>query len=338
MPVAIATAIATGSMSEGSDGAHVAEVTFMRMYKAIALVVLGATFSALTFAAPALAELNDSGFVTWASVATMNASQGTSPHGGYQTNTVKCAVCHAVHQASGTGEILLRSTVAEACTYCHIDTSQSSKHVYLNQKALYTTNDAYGHQFTGNESGGSVECRSCHQVHAATDLMPAANVLRAKLLQGSDVQLGVDPEYDPRFLTAPTDSDGKDLALTKWCTRCHKARLNDPDGYGYYANENDDVTHVMTNLRPTGYARNSLADTNAQVAWAGSAFCQSCHIKGYGTADWPHYVTSKRFLVSSASSGSASYDLTGTATTHNDGVCLRCHRDATGLNGVGKSY
>lgn len=50
-----------------------------------------------------------------------------SPHGGFLTSTVKCAVCHAVHTAAPAqnaaapvADTLLRTKAADACGYCHV--------------------------------------------------------------------------------------------------------------------------------------------------------------------------------------------------------------------------
>lgn len=306
----------------------------MRMYKNIVIVVLGATFAALTFATPALAGWG-SGFVSWADVAgTTENGSATSPHGGYSTTTIKCAVCHAVHNASSSGQVLLRSSVAEACTYCHIDLMGSAETtVYEGIMTNYTVETEYGHQSYDSGAQG-VKCSQCHQVHAAEQFMTARAELRTKILIGAKTQDLLDPYYDPRIETAPGPGDpSKDVALTKWCTRCHKPGETD-EKYSYYSLYYSDVTHVMKT--PGAYAGDGDGATGLTVAWASSENCASCHSKGYKTSQWPHWSPSKRFLVSGESSSAASKDITGTTSTSTDGVCLRCHRDGT--NGVGSSY
>ncbi|MHB9003613.1 MAG: hypothetical protein ACYC6C_06055, partial [Coriobacteriia bacterium] len=58
------------------------------------------------------------GYLDWADAP--QPANGSSPHGGYTTATTKCKVCHAVHEAQMGGEVLLRSTIADACNYCHV--------------------------------------------------------------------------------------------------------------------------------------------------------------------------------------------------------------------------
>ncbi len=61
------------------------------------------------------------------------------PHGGYDTSTNKCKVCHAVHRAEGAYYLLRADSQDDACDYCHIGGSaHSSKVVYDNGK--YTMN------------------------------------------------------------------------------------------------------------------------------------------------------------------------------------------------------
>ncbi|PKQ16061.1 MAG: hypothetical protein CVT67_06390 [Actinobacteria bacterium HGW-Actinobacteria-7] len=54
----------------------------------------------------------------------------TNPHGGYDSATSKCSVCHAVHRAAGSYELLRAATQADACEYCHIGSAHSNAVVY----------------------------------------------------------------------------------------------------------------------------------------------------------------------------------------------------------------
>ncbi|MCZ7661561.1 MAG: hypothetical protein M5U22_00745 [Thermoleophilia bacterium] len=57
----------------------------------------------------------------------------TNPHGGYDTTTNKCKVCHAVHRAEGAYYLLRADSQDDACDYCHIGGSaHSDKVVYTN--------------------------------------------------------------------------------------------------------------------------------------------------------------------------------------------------------------
>ncbi len=66
----------------------------------------------------------------------------SSPHGGYDTTTNKCKVCHAVHRAEGAYYLLRADSQDDACSYCHIGGSaHSSIVVYdLNPAGIDTTN------------------------------------------------------------------------------------------------------------------------------------------------------------------------------------------------------
>lgn len=65
-----------------------------------------------------------------------------NPHGGYDTATNKCKVCHAVHRAEGAYYLLRSDSQDDACDYCHIGGSaHSSKVVYdLNSAGKATPN------------------------------------------------------------------------------------------------------------------------------------------------------------------------------------------------------
>lgn len=65
----------------------------------------------------------------------------TNPHGGYDSTTNKCKVCHAVHRAEGAYFLLRSDTQDDACTYCHIGGSaHSRKIVYDLAGTIYTPN------------------------------------------------------------------------------------------------------------------------------------------------------------------------------------------------------
>ncbi|MCL6472687.1 MAG: hypothetical protein K6T91_07750 [Firmicutes bacterium] len=66
----------------------------------------------------------------------------SGPHGGYDTTTNKCKVCHAVHRAEGSYYLLRADSQDDACDYCHIGGSAHSNNtVYdLNPNGKQTTN------------------------------------------------------------------------------------------------------------------------------------------------------------------------------------------------------
>jgi hypothetical protein len=65
----------------------------------------------------------------------------TNPHGGYDSTTNKCKVCHAVHRAEGAYFLLRSDTQDDACSYCHIGGSaHSRKIVYDLAGTIYTPN------------------------------------------------------------------------------------------------------------------------------------------------------------------------------------------------------
>lgn len=70
-----------------------------------------------------------------------NALYTTNPHGGYDSTTNKCKVCHAVHRAEGAYFLLRADTQDDACSYCHIGGSaHSRKVVYDLAGTIYTPN------------------------------------------------------------------------------------------------------------------------------------------------------------------------------------------------------
>ncbi len=62
---------------------------------------------------------------------TSTATYETDPHGGYDTATNQCKVCHAVHRAGGSYSLMRADSESDACVYCHVGGSaHSAKTVY----------------------------------------------------------------------------------------------------------------------------------------------------------------------------------------------------------------
>jgi hypothetical protein len=63
-----------------------------------------------------------------------------SPHGGYDSTTDKCRVCHAVHRAQGAYYLMRADSQGDACVYCHGPSGHSDKTVYdANPDGMSTT-------------------------------------------------------------------------------------------------------------------------------------------------------------------------------------------------------
>lgn len=308
------------------------------MTRARASVMVIAAIVALTVVAPAFAETGFSGYLTWDSVSG-EPGQGTSPHGGYSTTTKKCAVCHAVHGASFAGEMLLPDTVANACSYCHVNTSSSYTQVYGGDPNNYSGTDLdNAHNSFDNAFGaeGGVRCTTCHSVHAAANAMTDNPYLTQRLLVG-DKTYTEDPlpNYDP-IAQAPLSTDESNTALSKWCAGCHFTKGGT---YTYWGTQNGQ-SHVMTTA--TASFNNPATTETTKVAWQDSNQCASCHSSGYGTAAWPHFAGSiadpasgVRWLETAANASDTPSPATDSRV---DGVCLRCHVNGTGTQGVGIGF
>lgn len=306
------------------------------MKKSIAVLTL-AVVLVFAFAAVAFAAEGDAVYEA--------PTPGVSPHGGYTDATNKCAVCHSVHHAADDGgeEMLLRSSVANACIYCHVSANFAIKTVYSETPTLYSNGGADNrdsHDTSG--FGGSFKCGSCHAVHGAgmegvagTDYT-AAKILKAPTgaftydqTDNAVVFGGADLITDaPASLNLAAMTDAQEV--NAWCTRCHK----------YWNTSYNQDTHVM---KAPGTNAEALAHygTATSPASATSELCRSCHNGGYtdvdwaagtwtgkdatgasvnltaayaGENNWPHNVAGDR-LIGGVSDGGASLDE----------ACLNCH-------------
>jgi len=145
----------------------------------VSLMVVALTFA---FAATAFAEHAPSNYSTWSAAIAGNGATDPTPHMGYTQNTVKCNVCHSVHRSAVRGqviqnqvggafitagakdtEMLLRSSVADSCSYCHIDTAIGAVRLWNGNSANRGASSA----FTSGWGHEDMACGECHAVHGA---------------------------------------------------------------------------------------------------------------------------------------------------------------------------
>jgi predicted CXXCH cytochrome family protein len=300
--------------------------TYMKKSAVFVLVLSLVILFAATATAFAAAT---SDYATWVS----GGDNGATPHKGYGTTTVKCAVCHAVHKATSSGEILLENTAANACVYCHITTTTGTKVLYGGTVNNYYTGSGDLNTAHNNAGAVPVGCTECHSVHGADTIGGAAS---SKILRSGGGQ--------PRILAAGYDPDSatRDEQISVFCTSCHPYFVGSYEqtvaptvGYGTGSFQ----SHIMI-ASGSAYG-NPHASTNVVVAFAGSRYCRSCHdagvingASGYETNSFPHYTAgAARFLTGAASSAVGT---SAVANPQSDAVCLKCHYNGT--IGVGETF
>ncbi len=301
--------------------------------------VLGLTcLSVLLFASTAFALAGgNSNYTTLADSSTTNvmdpyaSNVSGTPHMGYATTTVKCAVCHAVHRGPVAGEVLLRGTVTNACEFCHIDANVSTVKVYNSDSGNYTADTVFNHSSAGSAS----ECVDCHAVHGAGAISTTAEGsgdIAEKILKANAGGLSGGNTSVPSTWSFTTGSV-RDGIVTKYCTQCHNYWTDD------YDNADNDTHHIMAAAGLYGNTEASSAVQGVAVAYAPSTYCRSCHDAGLtdhaaGAAanNFPHYTTGARFLLSAASSAGT---FGAALDPSEDGACLKCHRNGSTGTGIG---
>lgn len=323
------------------------------------------------------------------------ANAGTNgPHQNYRLTTEKCAVCHSVHAAAVAGapagefgpnavtsaqtQLLLRGSVADACTYCHIDTNTSGLQIYGGISSQYTASDVYGHN-----GSTSAECADCHAVHGADTFkgQVSGKILKANLNGVANTSGNVQTEaaatlnavVAPATVFNVTGAANQELQVTAFCTRCHKTFSDQSEttvtASGYFSNYNAVVSfgaksyknHPMKAFESNFETTTSGANYNGQVAWANSNTCRDCHAAGLTNqatssgggggivvSSFPHYTPARANFLTS---GWGINDLNATPVAPGgntvldgaeDGVCLRCHTNGSALGnatqGVGVTF
>lgn len=279
--------------------------------------------------------------------ATANAGSLLTPHRDYQLTTEKCAVCHAAHNTSPSteSELLLRSSIANACTYCHIDSNVGVKQVYNAQSSAYNDGGAFDTNNYAHNAVYGYSCSSCHSVHAASTYDTNYDNVDTKILRMYPA--GSEHEQQSTVPAAWGTTGTRDQAVSAFCTQCH----------GYYAT--DGQTAVEFHGGTTGYTHPMIAADDAftpalsagstvaytgKVAWTGSDSCRQCHDAGTDGVDdstgvilssFPHYTPgAEQFLQGALYAGAAQSD---SADGDYDGVCLKCHKGSA-TSGVGFDF
>ena len=243
-----------------------------------------------------------------------------TPHSGYSQSTAKCEVCHAPHRAptlgtstfstkdlggtavsssrySSTGwtaeastQMLLRSTAARACIYCHVTETPRGK-MYGGDTTLAIVGDTpfgWG-QFYAHTTG----CTACHAVHGAYTFKSADGTVDPFILKYQGVKnlgtiaLKVQPEvygsdgvankpatYGSLYtsqanmiagsLSASATAAGvtrKSAAVTAQCTICHAS----------YAVGEETINANYLNAELFQPGTWSSANATTTKIWAGNA-------------------------------------------------------------------
>ncbi len=349
------------------------------MKKTMFVLVMAAVL-VFAFSGVAMAKITN-GYVSWDDAKAELDGTAETPHIGYTVNTEKCAVCHSVHNAPVAGtawtgtnpwtarsgeesQMLLRSSVANACVYCHITTAVGGVQLYNGTEANWTAPTGLEENAAHNRT--SANCVNCHSVHGANTYQGAAASKILKFTEASiqDEVLGTSTDVtldgglyaDAAAAKADTSALGKDYQVTVFCTQCHQnfsrsseTTLNaDGDSvYGDAAYVDGDATankqyksHPMKAAGTTFVANG--ASYTGQVAWVASTTCRSCHDAGgtdlgAGVTDssFPHYTAGAYNFVNVAAS-SADVAVPSGHDNGSDGMCLKCHADGT--SGVGTTF
>jgi Zn-finger protein len=346
-------------------------VTMMTVLVAVSLAI-----------ALALASSAGATYITWSST---GANAGTGgPHQNYQLATQKCSVCHSVHYAAVPGmseggwsvpatatdtEMLLRSSVADACTYCHIDTNLGGLQIYGGIPSRYQTDDVYGHN-----GSSAARCADCHAVHGADTF---GGAIARKILKRGGTPANTSGNVQVEAAATYAALNGGDLfggsadvaaQSAAFCTECHKVFSSASEqtitasgftwsgsgGMQTFTNKsykNHPLKGADANLSAQG------ATYSGRAAWDNASYCRSCHAAGLihqaGVytgliiSSYPHYTPDRaRFLTAGWGAADVNATAIGAGNVVNDpsadGVCLRCHRngsnagDSTG--GVGVTF
>lgn len=340
------------------------------MKKTLIVLALAAAL-VLMFASVAMARPNGNIYIQWSSAAPNNAVP--TPHAGYTSATEKCAVCHSVHYAAPSNytwgdvtnpwtsdstdtEMLLRSSVANACNYCHIQTSIGGVQLYGGNVANYTTNTAFNHY------SSAAPCSGCHAVHGANTFQGpnVTKILRVRSDRPIQPEVIGDPSGNPAITAVypsqaaavgDTTSEGKYRQQIAFCTQCHAEYTTGSEhtitgGPGYYYSGAytgiDYKGHPIKNFDANFSAKG--ANFTGQAAFVSAETCRLCH--DAGSVDqtgltfnsFPHYTQGYSFFSTWGDFAGDNDGPNNARDYSTDGNCLKCHINAAATAGVGITF
>jgi hypothetical protein len=306
-----------------------------------------------------------SGYVYWSAAtraASLDANQAIAgPHGNYTTTTIKCATCHSVHGANSAGKVLLQSGASGAtCNFCHYSGSTvipADKQVSLNAGGV--SNTPHGGCL------GYCHSTSPHGVGASEYLTLKANLLTdfADGRIGGAITNTANTGITAAIMNDTASHDGVTLGTGYICSRsgCH---ANAGSAFSIKGSNNTMLLQDAAAQTKTGHPVLGAATTTwtqaghgisaeepwvpaeKQIAFKGlQTGCNSCHDyvdPATTNPAFPHNRLGTRlWMNSAANAGSATTSITadpGYYSTSVDGACLKCHVNASGTVGVGKTY
>ncbi|MCL4368753.1 MAG: hypothetical protein M1337_06265 [Actinobacteria bacterium] len=344
------------------------------MRKTILIVIVLSAVMVLGMSATAFA---DRAGTYWPQTQWSAKLGGGSPHGNYANTTEKCKVCHAVHGAGITNgttvitERLLRSTVADACSFCHLSNAYATNPYGVSGSTAYASTSGAtsgsGH-FSTHQGTSYAGCASCHSVHGANTIgAVAADILKNDPAKGvvDTTATGTNGGWGSFKQVVTTQADfcqdchdgtrytngGVVTAINNAtdfaaqfpvCSDCHNSAatgINDTaTQFGVSFNQgHNGRSHPMT-ITTIESGIGTVA--NKATAFASETetnnSCTTCHnvTRTPGTLGAP--------LATFPHYSTDQELIQGYNTTTNkiDGVCLSCHKDTAGTPawGVGVSY
>ena len=294
-----------------------------------------------------------------------------SPHGGFNANSNRCRVCHAVHLANSDSWRLLGSDDSlDPCKACHADSGLTKKRPYgpkdyapLGEHTLGATDIPDSTATLTLDTG--LSCNTCHSVHGAGDI-DGVNYDAGTGTTGWNTRLlRLNPNSDSTDLAggfpgAASGNDTSEKVQTNFCADCHN---NNPawDTTSDDSGRSNNRSHVQGTSADGTLSVNGTDTQVAGFAGDGSQTtedgCRSCHSAtsagnsvsalGAQTATasaFPHQSEGSKFLFD-IYNGDVSGDSTNDPNRVLEGmdeVCGKCHTDTgafSGANsGVGVSF
>jgi len=287
-------------------------------------------------------------------------------HSGYLANTAKCGICHSVHRARGDGVKLLDAQFA-TCAGCHM-TGSTVTNVVINWRTggphrAGIPGDCLFQPCHLNNPHGAGGSR--YAIVAEKLLNPFTDSMFTTAL-AHPVSSGITAARLNSEVGSPWTLATESLVRTGYnCNICHASTMLAVVGSWTVEGETrwwaeDRHTDALNPAPVSKTGHPGIGSTAATsraglpIAWAPVTDCESCHDQtdaatwsGFtfphsqtpvGASNLPTATRSFLWMGWAGSFGATLSAITTDPMRAFDGNCLKCHRSAAGVAGVGVTY
>lgn len=269
---------------------------------------------------------------------------GQGPHGyflvtgGYPSGpTKRCALCHTLHEASGSVKLLPTDTVTDTCLTCHDGTAGYGVYGTLAARGVpvggghridETNVIPGGDTETGGTAtktfggvGGNLSCDDCHSPHNSKVVADFFGDRQRTTLLWQHTSSRHHVTASSKLLRQNPGGSAKTVTAygSDWCLACHEGRASSTTAH------NHPVDSLVTTATPFTYANVAILATDTATSTTVMGALGGWNRPAYGWQDPFVYSENRGFLMP--------YPRTAQQGAHFP-ICQQCHEDSRSVGSL----